>query len=247
MANTDFPSRAAATDLARDQDMAESLRRRDESIRNVLVTEAERSGNEELQARAQEFDDRLTNSAQRRDEMVTRVPPVDPEGTAPTLADRAGNFAPSAEIASAGGTGVDASNTNVDSGEVAQSADEAGVQTLTGGIPAIGRGGQVDDGSLAADRAAEAFPDAQLEEGLPGGPAPAGDRPQVQRQGAQATANQGTDIPENWQDMPFTQRRNLAQRYADGAPVRSGEDADQLIRAELDRRRQSDATRPVDA
>ena len=50
----------------------------------------------------------------------------DPEGTAPTLADKSGNFAASRDVANAGGIGVVSSNTNVATGEPARSPDEAG-------------------------------------------------------------------------------------------------------------------------
>ena len=48
------------------------------------------------------------------------------------LSDSAGNFAPNVEVMTAGGIGVEASNTNVETGEQAQTAAEAG----TGG-PAV--------------------------------------------------------------------------------------------------------------
>jgi hypothetical protein len=56
----------------------------------------------------------------------------DLSGMSRGLSDSAGNFAPNVEVLNAGGIGVEASNTNVTTGEPAHTADEAGA----GGLPA---------------------------------------------------------------------------------------------------------------
>lgn len=87
-----------------------------------------------------------------------RATPVarDLEGTAAGLSDKAGNFAPNAEVAAAGGIGVELSNTNAETGEQAQTADEAGVPGPASTPLIVGLGGQpeplpenVDEGSEA--------------------------------------------------------------------------------------------------
>jgi len=60
------------------------------------------------------------------------------QGTAQLLADSEGNFAPNAEVAATGGTGIKASNTNVDTGDPATAAAEAGVAVTEGAQAIIG-------------------------------------------------------------------------------------------------------------
>ena len=54
--------------------------------------------------------------------------PTDLSGMSRGLSDSAGNFAPNVEVMTSGGIGVEASNTNVETGEPAQTADEAGAK-----------------------------------------------------------------------------------------------------------------------
>lgn len=64
----------------------------------------------------------------------------DPEGTRRPYADKSGNWASNVEVANAGGIGVDSSNTNVESGARAETADEAGEET-GGTVAIVDRGG----------------------------------------------------------------------------------------------------------
>ncbi|HEX2554233.1 MAG TPA: hypothetical protein VHL98_11055 [Microvirga sp.] len=60
---------------------------------------------------------------------------------------------------------------------------------------------------------------------------------------AATSGGTGTDsgvvnIPENWRELPWQQKRSLASQVSDG-PVRNGDDADKAIEAELERRGQA--------
>ncbi len=46
------------------------------------------------------------------------------------------------------------------------------------------------------------------------------------------------EIPDDWRDLPWQQKRSLASRVSDQA-IRNGEDADRAIEAELQRRQQA--------
>lgn len=140
----DLPSRDEAQRRQEEIATAESISRRNESMANVLgrrtaglgsnsaenpnlaqVAEAEREANERLKG--------------LKEQGVF----LDPEGTAPTLSDRRGNFAPNPQVANAGGTGIDDSNTVTATGEQAQTFEEAmeGVKVnAVAGVP-FGRGG----------------------------------------------------------------------------------------------------------
>ncbi|WP_416355550.1 hypothetical protein ACLNGM_15030 [Aureimonas phyllosphaerae] len=59
--------------------------------------------------------------------------PADLSGVTRLLSDSAGNFAPNIEVATAGGIGVEASNTNPATGKPAQTADEAGIVQIPDG------------------------------------------------------------------------------------------------------------------
>lgn len=65
----------------------------------------------------------------------------DLSGTRNTLSDRFGNFARNAEVARAGGIGVEGSN-STESGDPADDPDEAGIQTMNSQPVVMGRGGQ---------------------------------------------------------------------------------------------------------
>jgi len=70
----------------------------------------------------------------------------DPEGTRRPYADKSGNWAANAEVANAGGIGVDSSNTNVETGQRAQTADEAGEESPAV-VAVIDKGGSAVDPS----------------------------------------------------------------------------------------------------
>jgi hypothetical protein len=55
--------------------------------------------------------------------------PRDLSGMTRGMSDSAGNFAPNVEVLTTGGIGIEASNTNPETGQPAQNADEAGTTT----------------------------------------------------------------------------------------------------------------------
>ncbi len=131
--------------LAREEHQSElhtrdAISRRDESRANVLRGRANRMG-DQFQKPSKEASDEALASAKAAEELRGSVPPIDPEGTSPGLSDRSGNFAANAEVAAAGGIGVDSSNTNIDTGEPAVTGAEAGVITETGPAVVFGHGG----------------------------------------------------------------------------------------------------------
>lgn len=110
--------------------LAEAIARRDESRAMILQSRAQAGGTamDRLANAFGKMADQATAEARKSAEAAGKVEPVrpDPEGTARLLADSEGNFAPNAEVAATGGTGIKASNTNVETGKPANSADEAG-------------------------------------------------------------------------------------------------------------------------
>lgn len=124
--------------MAHDHDddpaLSEALARRDESRAQILRSKAQ--GNSAYEGLANEAE----KDAKRSSDAAAGIEPVqpDPEGTAQLLADSEGNFAANAEVAAAGGIGIKASNTDVSTGQPAQSPDQAGVAVADGAKVIVG-------------------------------------------------------------------------------------------------------------
>lgn len=115
---------------------AEAISRRDESRANILRGRAMRDPRGEgafrsavSEAVKQEM--ASTKEAEKAGEGTARA---DLSGTAPTLSDSEGNFAPNPEVANTGGTGVEASNTNAETDEQAEKPDEVDTSAADGTI-----------------------------------------------------------------------------------------------------------------
>lgn len=138
--------------MAHDHDddpaLAEALARRDESRAQILRGKANTNSAYEGLAKAAEKD--ATASARAAEGLPEAKP--DPEGTAQLLADSEGNFAPNADVAAAGGIGIKASNTDVSTGQPAQTAEQAGVAVVEGAQKIVG---DQPVGNAAASRTAE--------------------------------------------------------------------------------------------
>ena len=149
------------TDHENDPHLAEALARRDESRAQILRGKADANPAYEELAKAAEKDARA--SAQAADGVVEA--PIDPEGTAQQLADSEGNFAANAEVAGTGGIGIKASNTDVKSGEPAQTAEQAGVavtddaQKITAGDQPVATATKSPADETADTRAAVVIPE----------------------------------------------------------------------------------------
>jgi hypothetical protein len=147
--------------------LAEAIARRDESRAQILRARANRAGGNSVDRLADAFDrlaEQAAAASRKSSDAVGKIETVKPdlEGTARQLADSEGNFAANAEVAAVGGTGIDASNTNVSTGKPAQTAEEAGVATTSGAQKIIGDqpvGGRVRVTETAEGRAAVAIPD----------------------------------------------------------------------------------------
>lgn len=106
-----------------DPAMAEAVTRAAESRAQILRSKA---ATNPAYAKLAEEAERNAQNASRRLAGLPEVHP-DPEGTAQNLADSEGNFAANADVAAVGGTGIKASNTDVSTGQPAQSPERAGV------------------------------------------------------------------------------------------------------------------------
>lgn len=125
-----------------DPHLAEAIARRDESRAQVLHAKAARVGGApEKQAEGYgKLAQQAAADARKSAKAAEKVEPVrlDPEGTALPLADSEGNFPANAEVAATGGTGIKASNTNVDTGKPATTPEQAGEAVLPGAQKVIG-------------------------------------------------------------------------------------------------------------
>jgi hypothetical protein len=199
------------TEQKNDPLLAEAIARRDESRAQILRARANRSGGTAADRMADAFD-RLAKQAEQQSKTsstaLSELEPVkpDPEGTARQLADSAGNFAANAEVASVGGIGIDASNTDPKSGKAATTIEQAGVATHEGAQKIVGD--------------------------QPVGDAPASGRP---RTAETAESRAGVAIPEDWTALSWQERRSLASQLSDD-PITNGEQANAAIEAELKRR-----------
>lgn len=115
-----------------DPALVEAIARRDESRAQILRSKANAAGgssSDRLAAAFEKLADQAEKASQQSAAALDNIEPVrvDPEGTARSLADTEGNFAANAQVAATGGIGIDASNTNVATGEPAQTAADAGV------------------------------------------------------------------------------------------------------------------------
>jgi hypothetical protein len=113
-------------DLPTDLVEAEALQRADESRASVMRRKAGKgdayaSAADDAAKDAKESSDHYEKLRGEREGL-----PRDLSGVSRGLSDSVGNFAPNVDVLTAGGTGVEASNTNVDTGEQAKTADEAG-------------------------------------------------------------------------------------------------------------------------
>jgi hypothetical protein len=112
---------------------AEAASRRAESEANIFRSRASRSRDPEaMQSSLQEKIEAGQKAQEELDRINATASQTDLSGMSRGLSDSAGNFAPNVEVLKAGGIGVEASNTNVSTGEPALTAAEAG----TGG-PAV--------------------------------------------------------------------------------------------------------------
>lgn len=128
--------------------LAEAIARRDESRAMILQSRAQAGGTamDKLASAFGKMADQAAAEARKSAEAASQIEPPrrDLEGTARLLADSEGNFAPNAEVAATGGTGIKASNTNPETGQPATTAGEAGVaitegaQTIIGETPVTG-------------------------------------------------------------------------------------------------------------
>ncbi|MEO1949314.1 hypothetical protein [Thioclava sp.] len=122
--------------------LTEAIARRDESRAMILQSRAQ-AGDTAMDRLADAFGkmaNQATAEARKSAEAASQIEPPRPdtEGTARLLADSQGNFAPNAEVAATGGTGIKASNTNVDTGKPANTAGEAGEAVTEGAQKIIG-------------------------------------------------------------------------------------------------------------
>lgn len=133
--------------MAHDHDddpaLVEAIARRDESVAQILRSKANAAGgnsSDRLAAAFEKLADQAEKASMQSAAALGNIEPArpDPEGTAQPLADSAGNFPANAEVAAVGGTGIDASNTDVSTGQPAKTADEAGEATTDGAQKIIG-------------------------------------------------------------------------------------------------------------
>lgn len=199
------------TEQKNDPLLAEAIARRDESRAQILRARANRSGGNAMDRLANVFD-KMAEQAEKQlkasSDALADLEPImpDPEGTARQLADSAGNFAANAEVASVGGIGIDASNTDPKTGKPATKIEQAGLSTHEGAQKIVGD--------------------------QPVGDAPASGRP---RTAETAESRAGVAIPEDWTSLSWQERRSLASQLSDD-PITNGEQANAAIEAELKRR-----------
>jgi hypothetical protein len=127
------------TEHTNDPLLAEAIARRDESRAQILRARAVRTGETaadrmaaafEKMAKQAEKDASASSAAFAGIEPV----PVDKAGTAPTLSDSKGNFAPNPDVANVGGIGAEASNTKAGSTDQAQKPEDVDLSGVTQGV-----------------------------------------------------------------------------------------------------------------
>ncbi len=117
-----------------DPAMAEAIARAAESRAQILRSKA---ATNPAYAKMADKAEREAQNASRRLAGLPEVHP-DPEGTAQHLADSEGNFAANADVAAVGGIGIKASNTDVSTGEPAQTIEQAGEAVTEGAQKIVG-------------------------------------------------------------------------------------------------------------
>lgn len=103
---------------------AEAASRKAESEASVL--RSHHGGEERGDLKAAEKAE--MDARKKLDDAAALGVPADRSGITRGLSDSAGNFATNIEVLQAGGIGVEASNTNVQTGKPATTADEAGTE-----------------------------------------------------------------------------------------------------------------------
>lgn len=144
-----------------DPAMVEAIARAHESRAQILRSKA--SGNPAYKKLADEAD----RDAQRHARKTAGLPDIkpDPEGTAQHLADSKGNFPANADVAAVGGIGIGASNTDVSTGKLATTIEQAGIATQPGAQKIVGdqvvgtASGRPRTAETAETRAAVAIPE----------------------------------------------------------------------------------------
>ena len=128
MADEYESNEAKAADLRE----AEALTRRDESVANIM---SRRLGQDEQATRkaAQDAAKAAKKSAQEAEKIAKRAAKRDLSGTAPTMSDTEGNYAPNPEVATTGGTDVEASN-STEGGKEAKSAENVDLSPADAGV-----------------------------------------------------------------------------------------------------------------
>lgn len=177
------------TDHQNDPLLAEAIARRDESRAQILRARANRSGGNAMDRLANAFD-KMAEQAEKHSRAsssaLADLEPAkpNPEGTARQLADSKGNFAANAEVASVGGIGVEASNTDPTTGKPAQTIEQAGVATQKGAQKIVGDQpvGEAASGRLRTTETAQ--------------------------------SRAGVAIPEDWTSLSWQERRSLASQLS---------------------------------
>lgn len=145
-----------------DPALAEAIARRDESRAQILRARANRAGGNSMDRLANAFDklaDQAEKASRQSADALGKIESVrpDPEGTAQHLADSEGNFAANADVAAVGGIGIKASNTDVSTGQPAQTPKQAGeavtegAQKIIGDQPVEGAKGEADKVDIPAN------------------------------------------------------------------------------------------------
>ncbi|MCJ8519009.1 hypothetical protein ABID21_001916 [Pseudorhizobium tarimense] len=190
------------TDHQNDPQLAEAIARRDESRSQILRSRANRMGGSAVDRLANAFDkmaEQAEKAARQSSTALSSIEPIkpDPEGTSRPLADSEGNFAANAEVSAVGGIGIKASNTDVSTGQAAQTAEQAGEAVTPGAQKIVG------------DQSADGIGNA-----------------------GETNASVKIEIPANWKDLTWQERRSLASKLSDD-PISNGEEANAAIEAEL--------------
>ncbi|GGD43459.1 hypothetical protein [Aureimonas glaciei] len=127
------------SELQNDPLLAEAIARRDESRAQILRARANRTGGNSVERLAAAFD-KMAAQAEKASRQSTDAlgdidqPQPDKAGTAPTLSDSAGNFAPNPAVANVGGIGVEASNTKAGTGQQAEKPEDVDLSGATAGV-----------------------------------------------------------------------------------------------------------------
>lgn len=127
------------TDHHNDPLLAEAIARRDESRSQILRARAVRTGETAADRMAAAFETMAKQAAKDASKSSAAFAGIEPpkpdlSGTAPTLSDSAGNFAPNPEVANVGGIGAEASNTKAGSTDQAKRPEDVDLSGVTQGV-----------------------------------------------------------------------------------------------------------------